>query len=80
MVADPADYSWSSYRSNAFGQVSKLWTPHQAYLSLGKAIALRCNNYRSLFLDEIAGNLLNDIRRSANKGLALGSEKFKDEI
>ena len=80
MVEDPADYMWSSYRSNALGQKSKLWTPHQEYLSLGVDNAARSKNYRSLFLEKVDGSLLNDIRQAANKGLALGSDKFKDEI
>lgn len=36
MVDDPADYSWSSYQSNALGQSISLLTPHRLYLGLGQ--------------------------------------------
>ena len=28
MVADPADYEWTSYRRNAFGQSNPVTSPH----------------------------------------------------
>lgn len=33
MVGDPADYHWSSYRSNGLGKSSKLWTPMRSICS-----------------------------------------------
>ena len=57
MVDDPADYSWSSYQCNGLGVDSKLLTPHERYLSLGRSIRL-----------------------TVSKGLALGNEKFKEQI
>jgi len=36
--------------------------------------------YRSLFRTHVDGELLEDIHSAVNKGLALGSERFKDEI
>ncbi len=36
MVDDPSAYTWSSYHCNALGIESKLCTPHEEYLKLGK--------------------------------------------
>jgi putative transposase len=80
IVRDPADYIWSSYRSNGFGRVSKLCDPHPQYLSLGRSDSERQMRYRSLFESHVEGDLLADVRQSINQGLALGSEKFRKEI
>ena len=53
MVQNPADYPWSSYRCNGMGKESKLITPHELYLRLGKTIEVRLDNYRSLFQCQI---------------------------
>ena len=80
MVQDPADYPWSSYRSNGLGIASKLITPHELYLRLGNSLEDRLENYRSLFRQNLGGKVLEAIRESVNKGLVFGSERFKDEI
>lgn len=80
MVTDPADYEWSSYRTNALGIRSKILTPHPVYLSLGNTKASRLCNYRALFGSSIDKDLLFDIRYSLNKGLVLGTEQFKTEV
>src|SRR3990172_6752399 len=53
LVADPCDYIWSSYRCNGLGIQSKLITPHEAYLELGKTEAERLENYRELFRHQL---------------------------
>ena len=80
LVADPADYKWSSYRANGMGIESKLITYHQLYLSLGKSKLERIKNYRDTFASEIDKELLSDIRYATNKGLILGTDKFKTEV
>jgi putative transposase len=80
MVADPGDYRWSSYQVNCSGKKSILCTPHPAYLALGKDSAERRNNYCALFDLHDKNELLAEIRESTNKGLALGSDRFKEEI
>lgn len=80
MVDDPSEYTWSSYRSNALGLVSNLLTPHRVYLELGAATDERCAAYRGLFTGHLDPQIIDRIRSSANKGLALGSEQFLDEI
>jgi putative transposase len=57
-----------------------MWTPHNEYLGLSKVKKKRIKKYRALFTHQIEGELLTDIRMSANRGIALGSERFKDEI
>jgi putative transposase len=80
MVADPADYSWSSYQCNALGKKSNLLTPHPLYLGLGQTDPERCSSYRSLFESSVDQQLIDDIRHCTNKGLALGDSRFKQEI
>ncbi len=80
MVDDPAEYSWSSYRCNALGVETKLQTPHEEYLRLGKNQEERQEAYRELFKVQVGKELLKDIRESTNRGLALGSESFSAQI
>jgi putative transposase len=80
MVGDPAEYPWSSYRSNGLGVETDLCTPHHEYLKLGRNKQERMVVYRALFTAHVDGKLIEDIRRAVNKGLALGNESFKDEV
>jgi putative transposase len=48
-VAHLADYPWSSYGSNAFGEDTGLLTPHDAYMSLGRNESMRWRAYQELF-------------------------------
>ncbi len=80
MVADPGDYRWSSYQCNGLGKAVSLCTPHEKYLSLGQSDGFRQKVYRSLFRYQVDGELLEDIRKSANKGLVLGSERFVTQM
>ena len=81
MVDAPREYRWSSYTVNAEGKSSSLCSPHPEYIALGKTPLERQENYRALFIDHIENaELLKEIRESTNKGLAIGHNKFKDEI
>ena len=80
MVATPADYRWSSYRCNGLGRGSRLWTPHEVYLGLAKQDEERLVAYQSLFKAHIDQDTLESIRAATNKGLALGSERFKAQV
>lgn len=75
-----ADFKWSSYRANGLGIESKLITYHPLYRSLGNSKPERLKNYRSLFESELHQTLITDIRYATNKGLILGTEKFKAEV
>jgi putative transposase len=80
MVDSPGEYSWSSYQINGVGKRSKLCTPHKNYLDLGRSIKERIQNYRELFRGHIEEKLLKEIRENSQKGLAIGSDRFKEEI
>lgn len=80
MVKDPGEYRWSSYQVNAFEKASELCTPHREYLALGRDPLERQANYRGLFAHHVEGELLKDIRSNTNKGMAVGSVRFKKEI
>ena len=80
MVGDAAEYPWSSYRANGLGVETDLCTPHTEYLLLGGDQQERTAAYRALFKAHVDGKLIEEIRKAANKGLALGSESFKDEV
>ncbi|MFW5432139.1 MAG: hypothetical protein ACKE5Q_05065 [Methylophilaceae bacterium] len=71
---------WSSYQINALGKASTLCTPHELYLALGQEKTNRETAYRALFQHHIDGKLLEDIRHAVNKGMALGHDRFKQEI
>lgn len=80
MVADPGEYGWSSFKTNALGVDTDLCTPHQEYLALGTDSDERQRNYRSLFAQHVDEDLLVEIRPNTNKGLALGNDRFKTEL
>jgi putative transposase len=48
LVADPADYRWSSYRANAFGVGDPLVVQHRLYESLGESGVDRQERWREL--------------------------------
>jgi len=76
----PAEYPWSSFRSNALGEVSKLLTPHALYLSLGTSASVRQETYQSLFNNELDKVLIGDIRKAASFSMPLGNSRFKQQI
>ena len=80
MVNDPAGYKWSSYCCDALGVESSLFRPHREYLCLGQKIDESQACYRGLFSCHIENKLLDDVRSVLNKGLALGSEYFRDQV
>ena len=80
MVSRPEEYRWSSYSANALGRDIELYTPHAIYLRLGKTLAQRTQLYRELFRAHLDEDLIGEIRKVSNKGLALGSERFKQEV
>lgn len=80
MVSEPGEYGWSSYPINALGKDSELCTPHPEYLKLGKRKDTRMKNYRALFKAHVDDELLVEIRNGLNKGMALGKDRFKQEV
>lgn len=80
MVAAPADYKWSSYGAHAHGRPDDLLRDHSCYLALGVNSEERQQAYRELFRHPVDDVSLKAIRESVNSGLALGGERFKDQI
>ena len=80
MVTDPADYSWSSYRAHALGCHVKTWSPHTEYLALGTSKPTRSATYQALSRNQLDQDLVDHIRHAANSGLALGNDKFKEDV
>lgn len=80
IVKNPGDYKWSSYQANGLGEKSELCTPHPEFLSLGLNSTERLSNYRTLLSHQTDNSLLEDIRLNCNKSMALGTDKFKNEM
>jgi len=80
MVDDPAQYRWSSYRSNGLGQPDDLLTPHAVYLGIDRDNEQRQAAYRALFRSELEHEALADIRLALNQEQPLGSGRFLDQV
>ena len=80
LVANPAEYPWSSYHWHALGKSDPLLTDHAVYLALGRTNEERHEAYRELFHDPLDPARLQGLRESLNQCRVLGSERFKDEI
>ncbi len=81
MVADPADYRWSSYRSNALGDPDPILTPHPLYSELGTDNnTSRCDAYRELFREALDNAPLADLRMALNQDQPIGNDRFYREI
>ena len=80
MVEHPAEYFWSSYRSNAQQEPNRLISPHEACLALGRSDENRQSQYRDMFKSELSPKMIDQVRMATNANYALGSEKFTAEI
>ncbi len=80
MVADPGDYKWSSYRAHGLGKKPGMWSPHQCYLAMGATASQRQTRYRELISEQIPKDAISMIRDCANKGLILGTDKFRAQF
>ena len=80
MVADPAEYHWSSYHYNALGRESAFCKPHDVYLRLSADAEKRKQAYQALFEKPQNRATVTSIRDALQKNLALGSDRFKRNI
>lgn len=80
MVTDPGDYRWSSYAAHGVGNSISMLTPHRVYLALGKTKSARLAAYRELIRKPLGAELIANIRHCANKGLILGTGKFRQQL
>jgi len=53
MLDNPADYPWSSYRTNALGERNPLLSPHPLYLAIGTNDAEHQAAYCDLFATQL---------------------------
>ena len=79
-VKHPGDYRWSSYRSNAYGEVNPLITGHEIYNQLGNDLGLRRSVYRDLFNLNYGKDVISDIRSATYCSMPLGDDRFRVEI
>lgn len=80
MVTRPGDYPWSSHAHYAGGVPNRLLTPHRLFNELGTSALSRMAAFRAMFGDAMPEGDLNRLRIAVNKGWALGSDQFMDEM
>ena len=80
MVKHPAEYRWSSYRANAFGEKDELITQHEVYQRLGSCEASRYEGYATLFDTAIDPDDVRRIQSTASCSMPLGDSRFTQEI
>ncbi len=80
VVAEPAQYRWSSFAANALGVNDPLITPHNRYAELGASPKRRQEEYGTLFEAEIPPADVQYIRSATNKGWALGGDAFRIHV
>lgn len=80
MVAQPGEYRWSSHRAHIGEAEPKLWVPHPEYLRLGSDKTERVAAYQALFSEVLDAERVQQIRDSLNRGHALGTSRFRDEM
>lgn len=76
MVAAPADWPWSSHRSNASDAVDPLVGRHPCWLALGSTDAERRSRYRDFVAQGVAEDELRAIRDATYFEWALGTAAF----
>lgn len=80
LVAEPAEYPWSSHR-HAIGQVvDKLVSPHALLWSLGNTPFAREAAYRELVQAGLARGESEALTQATLSGWALGSERFVEAL
>jgi putative transposase len=80
MVRHPAEYPWSSFRSNALGYPSSLVRQHCVYGGLGSTPETRQAAYRALFDAALTDHELAFIRAATRGGRAIGSIEFLERL
>lgn len=80
MVAHPAEYRWSSYRSNAEGIADNLISVHPLYDALANSVDGRKQAYRELFTNYLQDKELKQIRDAWQTGTPLGDTRFQEQV
>ena len=72
MVANPADYAWSSFHANALGKDDPLVRTHASYRALGSTDNERAVAYRALVMESVADEEIEAIRVHLQRQHAFG--------
>jgi len=64
----------------AVGDKSAICSPHEEYLLLSDDSNARQQKYRVFFEQELDSELIYDILKTTNKGMAIGNQDFIKEI
>jgi putative transposase len=80
MVADPANYPWSSYQHYSGRRVDKLVTPHPLYWELGNTPFAREQAYTELVRTGISDQQKRALTDSALRGWALGEPDYVADL
>jgi len=80
IVADPAQYAWSSHRHYAGIANDRLVTPHPLFWSLGNTPFAREQAYGELIASGISGDTKEKLAGSTHRGWALGDATYVAEL
>ncbi|MDH3590111.1 MAG: transposase [Gammaproteobacteria bacterium] len=80
LIADPAEWPWSSHRRHAFGEPDRVVSVHQYYDDLADSAESRSSRYRKWFRDALTEHELEKIRETTRQELVLGDDAFKNQI
>lgn len=80
LVADPAEYPWSSFLHHVGGQPDSVITDHSLYWALGNTPFDREAAYRALMEQGLVADEAAALNEATLKGWPLGSEKFKKAL
>jgi putative transposase len=80
MVADPAEYPWSSYRRHALGQPNSILSSHDLYTALGESAVARQRAYRDLFVGGLDDDPIDELRIALNQNQPIGNQRIYAQI
>jgi putative transposase len=80
LVADPAEYPWSSHRHYVGGQTQRLITPHPLYWELGNTPFARDAAYSELVRSGISEDQQRVLTNSTLQGWALGDPDYVADL
>ena len=80
MVQHPAEYAWSSFRTNGLGLPCPFLDPHEGMLGLHSDPVERRIAYRALFDAPQPERELERFREALKSSLPVGSEEFIEQI
>ena len=80
VVADPADYPWSSHRHHAYGCANPLISTHPAVMRLADDVECRRHPYRRLVMETIASEETDAIRLHLQRQHLYSPNRFRQAI